>query len=121
MKLLGRLPSEYSSAERRRQGAITNAGQPHARRAGVEGAGASRDLANGSRHLQRRRATPPNLSQALRWKAQGRLSPRVRRRLARGNQATQVVGASARELVGWRGALANPGAVTPSGAKTPFL
>jgi transposase len=38
MKCLGLIPSEYTSAERRRPGSITTAGTPHARRALVEGA-----------------------------------------------------------------------------------
>ena len=42
MQFLGLLPSEYTSAERRRQGAMTNAGNTHARRALVEGAWAYR-------------------------------------------------------------------------------
>ena len=42
MKFLGLIPSEYTSAERRRQGSMTNAGNTHARRALVEGAWASR-------------------------------------------------------------------------------
>jgi transposase len=39
MSYLGLTPSEYSSGERRRQGGITKAGNSHARRALVEGAG----------------------------------------------------------------------------------
>src|ERR671937_1970159 len=42
MKFLGLIPSEYSSGERRQQGAITKAGNTHARRALVEGAWAYR-------------------------------------------------------------------------------
>ena len=42
MKFLGLIPSEYTSAERRRQGSMTNAGNTHARRALVEGAWAYR-------------------------------------------------------------------------------
>jgi transposase len=38
MKFLGLIPSEYSTGERRRQGAIPKAGNTHARRALVEGA-----------------------------------------------------------------------------------
>jgi transposase len=38
MQFLGLIPSEYTSAERRRQGSITQAGNTHARRALVEGA-----------------------------------------------------------------------------------
>jgi transposase len=41
MKVLGLIPSEYSSGERRRQGAITKAGNTHARRAIGEVAWAS--------------------------------------------------------------------------------
>jgi transposase len=41
MKFLGLIPSEYSSGERRQQGSLTKAGNPHARRALVEGAWAS--------------------------------------------------------------------------------
>jgi transposase len=45
MKFLGLIPSQYTSAERRRQGSITKAGNTHARRALVEGAWAYRDPA----------------------------------------------------------------------------
>jgi transposase len=38
LKFLGLIPPAYASGERRRQGAITKAGNPHARRAIVEGA-----------------------------------------------------------------------------------
>ena len=50
MKYLGLIPSEYSSGERRRQGAITKAGNTHTRRAPVEGAWAYRYPAKVSRH-----------------------------------------------------------------------
>jgi transposase len=52
MKCLGLMPSEYSSGVQRRQGAITKAGNTHARRVLVEGAWADRDPAKVSRHLQ---------------------------------------------------------------------
>jgi transposase len=50
MKYLGLIPSEDSPGERRRQGALTKAGNTHARRALVEGAWADRSPANVSRH-----------------------------------------------------------------------
>jgi transposase len=50
MKCLGLIPSEYSSGERRRQGAMTKAGHTHARRALVEGAWSDRYPAKVSRH-----------------------------------------------------------------------
>jgi len=95
--VLGLTPSEYTSGERRRQGSITTAGNTQARRVLVEGAWASRDPANVSRHLQRRLEHPSNVIQTISWKAQVRLCQRDRRLLARGKHATQVVVAMARE------------------------
>jgi transposase len=112
MKGLGLIPSADSRAERRRQGAITTAGNPQARRAVVAGAWASRDPANVSRPLQRRRATHPKAIQDLRWTAQGRLCKRFRRLAARGTHAHHVGVASARDLVGFRWAMAKPVPVT---------
>jgi transposase len=51
MSDLGLTPGEDSSGERRRQGTITTAGHPFARRALIAGDWASRDPAKGSRHL----------------------------------------------------------------------
>jgi hypothetical protein len=100
MKCLGRMPSEYSTGERRRQGAITKAGNTHARRALVEGAWAYRYTAKVSRHLQLRLAKPPKAIQDISWQAQVRLCQRYRKLMARGKHANQVVVAVARELVG---------------------
>jgi transposase len=96
MQYLGLTPSAYTRGARRRQGSITTAGNTHARRVLVEGAWASRDPANVSRHLQRRREHQSNVIQAISWKAQVRRCTRDRRRLARGKHATQVVVAMAR-------------------------
>jgi transposase len=112
MKFLGLIPSEYSSAERRRQGSITKAGNTHARRALVEGAWAYRYPAKVSRHLQLRLETQPKAIQDLSWKAQVRLCKRFRRLLARGKHANQVVVAIARELVGFMWAIAKQVTVT---------
>lgn len=113
MKFLGLIPSEYSSGERRRQGALTKAGNTHARRALVEGAWASRYPAKVSRHWQLRLEQLPKPIQDLSWKAQVRLCKRFRRLMARGKNANQVVGAIARELVGFMWAIAKQGPVTP--------
>jgi transposase len=59
MSSLGLTPSEHSSGERRRQGAITKTGNAHARRVLVEGAWASRSPAKVSRPLQLRLETVP--------------------------------------------------------------
>jgi transposase len=113
MKFLGLIPSEYSSAERRRQGSITKAGNTHARRALVEGAWAYRYPAKVSRHLQLRLETQPKAIQDISWKAQVRLCKRYRRLMARGKHANQVVVAIARELVGFMWAIAKQVTVTP--------
>jgi transposase len=113
MPYLGLIPSEDSSGERRRQGAITKAGNTHARRALVEGAWASRYPANVSRHVHLRLEQLPKPIQDRSWKAQVRLCKRVRRLLARGKHANQVVVAMARELVGFLWAIATQVPVTP--------
>jgi transposase len=113
MKYLGLIPSEYSSGERRRQGAITKAGNTHARRALVEGAWASRYPAKVSRHWQLRLETLPKPIQDISWRAQVRLCKRFRRLLARGKHANQVVVAMARERAGFLWAIAKQVPVTP--------
>jgi transposase len=112
MQFLGLIPSAYASGERRRQGAITKAGNTHARRALMEGAWAYRDPAKVSRHLQRRLATQPKAIQDISWKAQLRLCTRYRRLMARGKHAKQVVVAIARELVGFMWAIAQQVPIT---------
>jgi transposase len=113
MKFLGLIPSEYSSAEKRRQGSITKAGNTHARRALVEGAWAYRCSAKVSRHLQLRLETQPKSIQDISWKAQVRLCKRYRRLIARGKHANQVVVAIARELAGFMWAIAKEVPVRP--------
>jgi transposase len=113
MKFLGRIPAEYSTGERRRPGAITKAGNPHARCALGEGAWAYRDPATVSRHLQRRLEKHPKALQAISWKAQVRLCKRYRKLIARGKHANQVVVAIARELMGCMWAIAKEVPVTP--------
>ena len=113
MKCLGLIPSAYATGERRRQGAITQAGNTHARRALMEGAWAYRDPAKVSRHLQLRLEQQPKTIQDISWKAQVRLCKRYRQLVARGKHANQVVVAIARELVGFMWAIAKQVPVTP--------
>jgi transposase len=113
MDYLGLTPAESSSGPRRRQGAITKAGNTHARRALVEGAWAYRYPAKVSRHLPLRLETQPKVIQDISWKAQVRLCKRYRKLLARGKHANQVVVAIARELVGFMWAIAKEVTVTP--------
>ncbi len=113
MKFLGLIPSEYSTGERRRHGAMTKAGNTHARRALVEGAWAYRYPAKVSRHLQLRLDTQPQAIQDISWRAQVRLCKRYRKLIARGKHANQVVVAIARELIGFMWAIAKEIPVTP--------
>ena len=106
MSYLELTPSEHSSGERRRQGAITKTGNSHARRALVEGAWAYRYPAKVSRHLQLRLEKVPKVIQAMSWKAQVRLCKRYRRLMARGKNANQVVVAIAREMAAFVWAIA---------------
>jgi transposase len=112
MTFLGLMPSEYTRAERRRPGAMTKAGNTHARRALVEGAWAYRDPAKVSRHIQLRLENQPKIIQDISWKAQVRLCKRSRQRSARGQHANVVTGAMARELAGFLWAIAQQVPVT---------
>jgi transposase len=113
MKFLGLIPSEYSTGDHRRQGAITKAGNTHARRALVEGAWAYRYPAKVSRHLQLRLENQPKVIQDISWKAPVRLCRRYRRLGARGKHANVVTVAIARELAGFMWAIAKQVPVTP--------
>jgi len=113
MSYLGLPPSEYSSGERRRQGSITKTGHTHARRALVEGAWAYRYPAKVSRHLQLRLEKLPKAVQDISWKAHVRLCKRDRQLSVRGQHATQVVVAIARELIACMWAMAKEVSVIP--------
>jgi transposase len=106
MSYLGLTPSEHTTGERRRQGAITKTGNSHARRALIEGAWAYRYPAKVSRHLQLRLEKLPQVIQDISWKAQVRLCKRYRRLMARGKNANQVVVAIAREMAAFVWAIA---------------
>ena len=113
----GRTPAASARGGRRQQGGMTQTGHTPARRARVEGAGASRYPATVRRPRPRRLATRPTALQALRWQAQGRLCQRSRQRMATGQQAQQVVGAIARDLSAFRWAMAPPVAGAPNASR----
>lgn len=106
MSYLALIPSEPTTAERRRQGAITTTGTAHARRALIEGAWAYRYPAKVSRHWQPRLEKVPKVIQDISWKAQVRLCKRYRRLVARGKHVTQVVVAIARAMAAFVWAIA---------------
>ena len=113
MRDLGLTPSAYSTGDHRHQGASTNTGHAHARRARIEGAWAYRYPANVSRHLPWRLEHLPTSRQEIRWKAQVRRCTRDRHLMARGTHPTRVVVASARELSAFLWAMAQQVPVTP--------
>jgi len=107
MSYLGLVPSEHSTGDKRRLGAITKSGSRHARRLLVEAAWHYRLGARPSRELAKRQQGQPEHVIAISWKAQQRLG-RTWRRLAeeRGKRRTLVAVAVARELAGFVWAIA---------------
>jgi transposase len=105
MAYLGLVPSEHSSGAKRRQGGITKAGSPLARRMLVEGAWTYRLPARISAQMRPRLAGLPREVREIAWKAQVRLCARYRRLQATGKRPQVVVTAIAREMVGFAWAI----------------
>lgn len=101
MAFLGLVPCEHTSGDKRRQGAITKAGNGHARRMLVEAAWNYRFPARMSRGLQTRQAGRPKDVRDIAWRAQLRLCARYRRLKARGLHQNKICVAIARELSGF--------------------
>lgn len=96
---LGLVPSERSTGERRRQGAITKAGSTHARRLLIEAAWHYRRQPAVSLTLRRRQEGQPTAAIEAAWRAQLRLSGRwAHLDTRRGKRRTTVAVAVAREL-----------------------
>jgi transposase len=108
MNFLGVVPSENTTGQKRRQGAITKSGSRHARRLLVEAAWHYRKAPRSSQVLARRQAGQPEHVLQISWKAQQRLH-RTWNRLDRdrGKRRTIVAVAVARELAGFCWAIAN--------------
>ena len=103
---LGLTPSENSSGERRRQGAITKTGNGHARRLLVEAAWHQRRPPRSSVTLERRRTGKSLAVRAQADRSARRLHGRWHALEGRGKPRTIVVVAVARELAGHCWALA---------------
>ena len=101
MAYLGLVPSEYSSGDSQRRGALTKAGNSHARRVLVEAAWHYRHRPTVGRALALRSEgqPPPVVAQA--WRAQQRLHRRYRHLVGHGKRSPVAVAAVARELVGF--------------------
>ena len=99
---LGVVPSERTSDEKRRQGSITKAGPPHARRLLVEAAHHYRHQPVIGETLARRQAGQDPRVIEIAWRAQGRLHERWRHlHRERRKPAGVVAIACARELAGF--------------------
>ena len=107
MAFLGLVPSEFSSGDSQRRGAITKAGNKHARRLLIEASWHYRHKPNPA-SLKRRRQGQPAQVIALADKAMHRLNRRFNRMLAKGKPRPKVVVAIARELAGFIWAALHP-------------
>ena len=110
MSYVGLVPSECSSGEYQRRGAITKAGNRHVRRLLVEAAWHHRFRPALSAPLKRRREGQPARVLAIADRAQERLAARYRRMTGRGIIAPKAIVAMARELTGYIWALLHPAA-----------
>ena len=101
MAYLGLVPSEYSSGETQRRGALTKAGNTHARRVLVEAAWHYRHRPTVGRALASRSQAQPEEVVGQAWRAPQRLHRRYRHLVGHGKRPPVAVAAIARELVGF--------------------
>jgi len=101
MAYLGMVPSEHTSGPKRRIGAITKAGDIHARTMLIEAAHSYRYPARIARHKLATVDAVPEAVRAIAWKAQTRLCQRFRQMTAKGMPNQVVVTAIGRELAGF--------------------
>jgi len=101
MAYLGLVPSEHSSGDSVRRGAITRTGNGHARRFMIEAAWAYRHRPSMSYTIRRRNEGVAQRVKDIAWKAQHRLHDRYVKLLGRGKNKQRTVTAVARELAGF--------------------
>ena len=101
MAYLGLVPSEYSSGDTQRRGALTKAGNTHVRRALIEAAWHYRHRPTVGHALAARSQGQPREVVGEAWRAQQRLHRRYRHLVGHGKRPPVAVAAVARELVGF--------------------
>ena len=106
MAYCGVVPSEHSSGNTRRQGAITKTGNAHVRRVLFESAWACRHRPNLGAKLKERQRGLSAMTNEIALKAQHRLHRRYLALTARGKPSPKVLGAIGRELLGFIWAVA---------------
>jgi transposase len=108
MSYLGLVPSEDSTGERKRRGAITKAGNRHVRRVLIEASWSYRHKPAVGVGLRHRREGQPGWVVAMADRAQQRLHRRYWQLLNRGKPHNKAVTAVARELGGFLWAVLYP-------------
>jgi transposase len=106
MSYVGLVPSEHTTGQQRRLGAITKTGSGHARRLLVEAAWHYRKRPAIGRALQDRQDDQPAEAVAIAWSAQQRLHRTWQRLEQRAKRRTIIAVAAARELAGFCWAIA---------------
>jgi transposase len=101
MAYLGLVPTEHTSSDKRRQGAITKCGNSHVRWLLVECAQHYATPPKVSKELSRRQEGQSPAVRALSWRTQNRLHHRYRRLLGRRLHRNKAIVAIARELCGF--------------------
>jgi len=105
MSDVGLVPSENTTGQQRRLGAITKTGSGHARRLLVEAAWHYRARPSIGRGLTDRQENQPSEAIAIAWSAQRRLHRTWTRLEARAKRRTIIAVAAARELAGFAWAI----------------
>jgi transposase len=105
MSYVGLVPSEATTGQQRRLGAITKTGSGHARRLLVEAAWHYRSRPSIGRALTDRQDSQPPEAIAVSWSAQRRLHRTWTRLEARAKRRTIIAVAAARELAGFAWAI----------------
>src|SRR2546426_11610940 len=98
---LGLVPSEYSSGDTQRRGALTKAGNTHVRRALIEAAWHYRHRPTVGHALAARSQGQPREVVGEAWRAQQRLHRRYRHLVGHGKRPPVAVAAVAPELAGF--------------------
>jgi transposase len=105
MSYVGLVPSESTTGQQRRLGAITKTGSGHARRLLVEASWHYRPRPSIGKALTDRQADQPPEAIAIAWSAQRRLHRTWTRLEARAKRRTIIAVAAARELAGFAWAI----------------
>jgi len=113
MCFLGLTPSEHSSGDKKKKGAITKTGNQHARRVLVEAGWSYRFHAKVSKEMQKRQDGTSLKVRDIAWKAQLRLTKRFRMMANNGKPRNVIVVAMAREIAAFMWSIAQEVPIAP--------